>query len=289
MTKPETPSSNILVAAAWMVGVISSFSAMAIAGRSARTELDTFEVMLYRSLIGVVIVLLVAASTRQTSQIRPNRLGLHFLRNLSHFIGQNLWFFALPLIPLAKLIALEFSTPVWVLFLAALFLGEVLTRQRILVAVIGFVGVLVVANPEVGSLDAGTIAAALAALGFAGSAVMTKRLTRTEPILSIMFWLTVFQAGMGALMVLYDGQITLPSPALWGPVALVGLTGLSAHFCLTKALSLAPSVVVMPMDFLRLPTMTILGVLLYQESLEVSVVIGAALILGANAINLRKS
>ena len=287
-TSEHSAYSGTLKAAGWMVGVIASFSAMAMAGRSARAELDTFEVMLYRSLIGVVIVLAAALITRQQRQIRARRLGLHFLRNLSHFIGQNLWFFALPLIPLSKLVALEFSTPVWVLFLAAAILGEKLTWQRLLAALIGFAGVLIVAQPSPGGLDAGTIAAALAALGFAASAVLTKRLTETEPILAIMFWLTVFQAGMGAVMTLYDGDITLPSSAIWLPVFLVGLAGLSAHFCLTKALSLAPSGVVMPMDFLRLPTMTVLGALFYDEPLELAVLIGATLIIGANALNLRK-
>lgn len=281
--------SPVVQAAFWMAGVIAAFSGMAIAGRAARAELDTFEIMLYRSLIGIVVVVVLAFATGNQGGIRAQRLGLHFLRNACHFAGQNLWFFALPLIPLSKLVALEFSTPIWVLFLAAAVLGERMTAQRILAAAVGFVGVLIVANPSVGALDAGTIAAALAALGFAGSAVLTKRLTETEPIVAIMFWLTVFQAMMGAVTALYDGQITLPSPAIWLPVFLVGLAGLAAHYCLTKALSLAPSGIVMPMDFLRLPTMTVLGALLYHEPLQLTVLIGATLIIGANAINLSKN
>ncbi|MEZ5450977.1 MAG: EamA family transporter, partial [Thiolinea sp.] len=111
-------TSHPLRAALWMSGAVLSFSAMAIAGREMAHDLDTFEIMLYRSLIGIVIVVTIATLAGTLGQIRRRRFGLHLIRNLSHFAGQNLWFYAVTLLPFAQVFALEFSTPLWVALLA---------------------------------------------------------------------------------------------------------------------------------------------------------------------------
>ena len=258
---------------------------MAVAGRFARVELDTFELMLFRSLVGICVVVGVAAALGKLGQINARRLHMHLGRNLSHFAGQNLWFYALPLISLSELVALEFSSPLWVVLLAAVFLGEKLTVTRGFSAVLGFAGVLLVARPNITNIDTGTLAAALAAVGFAGTAIFTKSLTRTASTLCILFWLTVMQAVLGAVFALWDGQIAFPSLATLLPVGVVALTGLSAHFCLTTALSLAPAGLVMPMDFLRLPTMAVIGMLFYSEPVHIAVALGAILIIVANSLN----
>ena len=117
-----------LRAATWMVGAISAFTMMAIAGRAASLDLDTFEIMLYRSLVGLLIVGFVAWKAGTLHQISRDRIGLHFARNLFHFTGQNLWFFAITVIPLAQVFALEFTTPIWVILLSPFILGERITK-----------------------------------------------------------------------------------------------------------------------------------------------------------------
>ena len=119
-----------LKAAVWMTGAILSFSSMAIAGRSLAGELSSFEIMMYRSFIGVIIIVIVGTAFGKFGEIRVDRLRLHLLRNLCHFTGQNLWFSALPLIALAQLFALEFTSPIWVVVFAVVFAGEMLTRAR---------------------------------------------------------------------------------------------------------------------------------------------------------------
>ena len=279
------PASRI--AALWMMGTVVSFTLMAVAGRAVSSELDTFELMLYRSILGVGLVLAGAGLTGRLDQIRARRLDLHLARNLSHFAGQNLWFLALALIPLAQVFAMEFTAPLWVALAAPFLLGERLTPLKAAVAVAGFVGILIVVRPTLDGIAPGQAAAALAALGFAGSAILTKILTRTEPVTSILFWLTVMQTGMGLIAAGYDGQIALPSPALWPWLLIVGVAGLTAHLCLTVALSHAPASFVMPFDFLRLPVAVIAGALLYAEPFDPVVLAGAALILAANYVNLR--
>ncbi|MGB1310358.1 MAG: DMT family transporter, partial [Leucothrix sp.] len=173
---------NSIKAALWMLGAIISFSAMAVAGREMASELDTFEIMMYRSFIGLAIVLVIGKLAGTLSQISRQRFGLHLARNTSHFIGQNLWFYAVALIPFAQLFAFEFSTPLWVAVLAPIFLSEKLTKVRVLAAILGFVGILIVAQPSTITIGPGIIAAAFCAIGFSGAYIATKLLSRTDSI-----------------------------------------------------------------------------------------------------------
>ncbi|MDO6589564.1 EamA family transporter [Loktanella sp. D2R18] len=277
---------NTLKAGLWMLAAIGSFTSMAVAGRAVSADLDTFEIMLFRSVTGIILVLLVAAFSGNFGQITRNRFGLHLVRNLCHFTGQNLWFFAIATIPLAQVFALEFTTPIWVILLSPLVLRDKLTPVGLLSAIIGFLGVLIVTRPDTATLSPGLIAAAICAIFFALTAIFTRKLTITEPITAIMFYLTASQAVFGLLFAGYDGDITLPSGAGIPLVILIGFAGLFAHFCLTTALSLAPPSIVMPFDFIRLPTIAVAGMVLYGEPLEMLVFVGAALIFGANYLNI---
>ena len=275
-------------AALWMIGAIISFTSMAVAGRAISGQLDTFEIMLYRSIMGFGIVLTVAKSVGTLGEIDLKHFRLHLLRNIFHFTGQNLWFFALPLIPLAQLFALEFTSPIWVLLLAPFFLGEGLTLRKIAIAALGFIGVLIVARPEIGAVNIGIIAATCAAIGFAGAAILTRKLTVQNSLTKILFFLTGLQIIFGLFCAGYDGDIALPSVSAAPWLILIGAAGLAAHFCMTKSLSLAPASLVMPVDFARLPLIAVIGVVFYGESLDFYLVLGAALILAANYLNLKR-
>lgn len=277
---------DTLKACLWMTGAIASFTTMAVAGRAVSLDLDTFEIMFFRSLIGILIVVSVARLAGTLGQVDTRNFGTHVVRNLGHFAGQNLWFYSITAIPLAQVFALEFTSPFWVMLLSPLVLGERLTGNRLAAAAVGFVGILIVTRPTPETLQFGQLTAALAAVGFAASAVFTRRLTRTTTITNILFWLTVLQAGFGLVCAGYDGDIALPSlPSLpW--VVVIAFAGLVAHFCLTTALSLAPATVVMPIDFTRLPVIAVVGMMLYAEPLDRYVFLGAALIFGANYANI---
>jgi len=277
-----------IAAFVWMIGSITGFSLVAVSGRALASGLDTFEVMLYRSLVGVGVLLAIAVWTGRAAELRPSFMRQHLLRNIFHFAGQNLWLYALSLITLAQLCALEFSYPILVALTAPLFLGEQLTRLRIGAALVGFIGILIVARPfGAGGFSIGLLAALLCAVGFAGAAIVTKKLTRQTSVFAILFWLTTMQSAFGFLCAAIDGQIALPSAALLPWVIAIGLGGLGAHLCLTKALSLAPASIVTPVDFLRLPLLAVIGSLAYGEALDLWVLVGGAIIFAANFINIR--
>ena len=270
-----------------MLGAVASFSCMAIGGREVSRDLDTFELMLCRSLIAVAILVPFGLATARMHQVRTGRFRTHVIRNLFHFTAQNLWFYALAFIPLAQLFAIEFTTPIWIALLAPLLLGEAFTRWRVIAAVLGFAGILVIAQPGYAPLNVGRLTAALSTLGFCGSIMLTKALSRTETTFCILFWLAITQSVYGLVAVGWDGDVTLPTLANLPWVVLVGVCGLTAHVSLTNALMLAPASVVAPMDFARLPIIAVVGWLVYLEPLTAALALGAALILVANTINLR--
>ena len=273
-------------AALWMAGAIVSFAAMTVAGRELSAELDTFEIMLYRSAIGWPIVALLLWRAQGWSGAKTDQPGGHLARNLIHFTAQNLWFYGIATIPLAQLVALEFTNPLWVALLAPFFVGEKLTRAKLTAAAIGFAGVLAIARPGATPIEWGHAAALGAALGFAMTNLMTKRLSRRDSELTVLFWMTFSQMLMG-LACAAPGGLTIPSAPAAPWVALIGLSGLGAHYCLTRALFSAPASVVAPMEFTRLPVIAALGAFMYGEPLELALLLGATLILAGNVMNIR--
>jgi len=277
---------NIPKAVAYMTGAIGSFSAMAVAGREVSFELDTFEIMMYRSFVGIAVVLVLGWYFGTLRHITRRHVGTHFTRNLAHFTGQNLWFYAVTVIPLTQLFALEFTNPLWVLLLSPMVLGERLTRMRVLAAVMGFAGILIITRPWEFGISFGVTTAALSAVAFAWTTLMTKKLTRTESVTCVLFYLTVMQAVFGVVCAGYDGDIAVPSMTALPYVMVIALCGLLAHFCITSALALAPATVVIPVDFARLPVIAVIGMLAYGEALDIMVLAGAVLIFVGNYNNI---
>lgn len=287
---PPLPDAQPLRAALWMCGAIASFTLMAISGRAIQVELNSFELMFWRSLIGFAIIGTLVFWLHRGAvwpAIRPTSPRLHLARNIFHFTGQNLWFYGIMVIPLSQLVALEFTSPIWVAVLAPLVVGEIFTRRRLWIALLGFSGILIVAQPGVQPLSGGHLAGVLCAIAFAMNLLLTKRIMRHDNVLCVLFWMTALQTLFGLALAQWGG-FTWPSPAIWGWIVLVGLTGLSAHFCLTSALGLAPATIVAPMEFFRLPIIALVGMLLYAEALDPFVFLGGAVIFAANWLNLTK-
>lgn len=279
------PPTRLLTTALWICGAVLSFTLMAVSGRELATELNTFEVLAYRSALGIPVLIAAAWLSGGLQSVATRHPGQHAVRNLIHFAGQNLWFYALAVLPLAQVVTLEFTNPIWVALLAPMLLGERLTTAKVIAALMGFAGILVIAQPGVAPLEWGHAAGLGAALSFALTNIATKRLSAHDSPLCVLFWMTVSQTAMGFAIAMPLG-LTWPSMAMMPWVAAVGATGLSAHFCLTRALYIAPASVVGPMEFTRLPVVTLVGVWLYGEALGLALALGALLILGGNAINL---
>jgi drug/metabolite transporter (DMT)-like permease len=274
----------VVTATLWMMGALVSFMAMAIGGREmAAARMSTFEILLFRSLVGLVIVSVLLARSGW-GQISVQRFGLHFARNAAHFGGQFGWFYGIAMIPLAEVFAIEFTTPMWTAIIAALLLGERMNRSRLLAIVFGIAGMLIILRPGLAVIHPASLAVLGAAACYALSYVLTRKLAHTESALAILFYMTAIQLPLALIPAL--AQWVAPPPALWPWLLVVGATGLSAHYCLTRALRLADATVVVPMDFLRLPLIAAAGFLFYGETLDWLVFAGAAVMVAGNLANI---
>ena len=271
----------------WMLGAMISFTLMAVSGRELFSSLDTFEIMLYRSLVGILLVISFGKYFKTLHQIRVENLSLHFIRNISHFGGQNFWFYAIALIPFSQLFAFEFSTPLFIVFLAPIFLGELLTKEKLIAAATGFLGIMLVARPDLNTISWALIAAFLLPVCFAATAIATKLLTRKFSLTCILFWLVIMQTVFSLICAGYDFDIRIPTQTDLPFLLVVSVTGLTAHLCMTKAFSLAPVSVVMPIDFVRLPLISMVGYLFYSEVLTWYIVLGSILVFLGNYINIK--
>ena len=202
------------------------------------------------------------------------------LRNSIHFGSQYLWATSLLLLPLATVFALEFTMPAWTMLLASLFLGERMTTSRIGAVVLGLVGVLVILRPGHRDLPAGRADRAGGGARLRGAEHRHQEADRRrESTFAIVFWMNVIQLPLGLLGA--DPLVRRPSSALHQLPALAGLgiAGLSAHYCLTNAFRAGDASLVVPLDFLRIPLIAVVGWWLYGEPLDVFVFAGAGIII----------
>lgn len=266
-----------------MTGALFSLMSMAISGRELSAELGTFEILFIRSVIGLIIICLLL-TIYGWDQVKTRQFGWHMIRNVTHFGGQYGWFYGIAIIPLAEVFAIEFTVPLWTGILAVLLLGEQMTRPRALAIVLGIAGVLIILRPGFAVINMASFIVLLSALGYAVSHTLTRKLAFTDTPLAILFYMIIIQLPLGLLPAL--NQWVTPSAAMWPWLVLVGLSGLSTHFCISKAMQHADATVVVPMDFLRLPLIAVVGYLFYQEPISAYVLLGGIVMFTGNSINL---
>ena len=269
-----------------MVGALASFMVMAVAGRELSAEASVAQILVYRSAVCLVIVAGFLA-VQGGAVLATGRWRAHVGRNVVHFAGQYGWFLGLSLIPLAEVFAIEFTTPIWTAILATLFLGERLTRRRWLAVGLGFLGILVILRPGLAAIHPAALAVLGAAFAYAVTYVMTRDLGRTERPLTIVFYMNLIQLPLGLALAVWDWAWL--SPGLWPWALAVGVGGFSSHYCLSRALKLAEAAIVAPLDYIRLPLIAVVGYLVYAEPVDPIVGLGAAIIIGANLMNLKRA
>ena len=279
---PQRVSNPIVPVVLWMIGTLLSFSVMAVSVRQLSHKLVLMEILTIRNLSGVVILSTMALlHPPLRRQIHTGKISLHALRNGVHFLATYLWALSLTLLPMATVFALEFTAPAWVSLMAVLFLGERLTLPRIGAVVLGFIGVMVIIQPGVETFQMSTLVILSAALCFSISIVTQKLLTKSDTTYSILFIMNVLQLPLALIGVYVSGSFFFIEKLALSdllPVLGVCFVGLTGHMCLTNAFRAGDAIMVVPLDFLRIPLIAFVGYFLYGEPLEPLVFIGSAFI-----------
>ncbi|MCU0886095.1 MAG: DMT family transporter [Beijerinckiaceae bacterium] len=275
----------------WMLGSLVSFAGVALSVRGLQGALTVFEMLAIRNIGGMAILagmMLLAPGPDQV--VRMVRPMIHLLRNAAHFIGQALWVWGVTVLPLATVFAIEFTTPAWVALFAVLFLKERMTLFRGLAIALGFAGVLIILRPGMESFRPEALAVVLAAVFFGIQITTTKFLTGSNATWTIMFWMNLMQLpmNMAANWSLGHSPLILGSLSwdIWLPVLGIAITGFLAHYCLTNAFRHGDATLVVPIDFLRVPLIALIGWLFYAETPELPVLLGALVVIGGVVINL---
>ena len=272
----------------WMVGALLSFSVMAVSIRElSRAGLSIFEILAIRS--GVALfVLLTLLAVRKDLRVHalPRRMGLNLFRNTVHYVSQYSWALSLTMLPLATVFALEFTMPAWTAILAVWFLHERMTPSRLGVVILGLIGVLVILRPGVAGFNPAAILVLLAAFGYAITMITTKQLTKTETTFGIVFWMAVIQLPLSLIgsdptvFMRFEARHILPAIG-------VGMAGLTSHYCLSNAFRSGDATLVVPLDFMRIPLIAVVGWAFYGERLDIFVLLGALIIVSGVLWNLR--
>ncbi|VAW94432.1 Membrane protein [hydrothermal vent metagenome] len=274
----------MIKASYWMLVTLLSFSLMAVAVKELTVYLNTSEIIFFRSLVSLLIILPIVGYFGFKKIVSKN-IGKHIARNISHFFGQFGWIYGIAFIPLAEVFALEFTVPIWTAIIATLLLKERVTKNRILAIVFGILGVVVILRPGIEIIHFSSIAVLLGALSYGLSHTLTKSLVKNDTPLSVIFYMTLIQLPIGLTFSL--NSWVMPSGTMWFWIVTTGLSALIAHYCMAKAMTFADAMVVVPMDFLRLPIIMVVGLFFYNEDVEWLILIGALLMIYGNFINLK--
>lgn len=274
-------------AVAWMMGTLLSFSLMAICARELSGAIPTQQTLFFRSVIGLACLSIFLLATKQGMNIQTHRFGVHALRNVFHFAGQYGWFIGIGLLPLAEVFALEFTVPIWTLIVAAIVLRETITKGKVLSIVLGSVGVVVILQPGISIINGASFVVLGSAICYAVSHTVTKSLSASESVVSILFYMCLIQLPIGLSLSLFNW--IWPVGLQWMWLLIIGLTALSAHYCMVNAMRYAEVSTIVTLDFLRLPLIAWVGVMLYSEPLEMALIVGGLLMLVANTVSLKKT
>lgn len=266
---------NPVRAVLWMLCAVLSFSFMAVAVRELLRHMGALEILFLRTLVTLLLVLVLLPRTGFVP-LRTRRFPVHLSRAAMHLGGQLCWMYAIGALTLATVFAIEFTMPVWVALLAVFFLGERMNRGRVVMLLLGFIGIAIILRPDVGGFPPAALVMLLGSLFYAGNMIMTKRLSSTDSPLAVLFWMSAVQLPVtlaGALPAWVAPQLV---DVPW--VVAIGAGSFIAHYSITRAMKLGDATLVVPIDFLRLPLIATVGALVYNEPFELSILIGAAVI-----------
>ena len=276
---------NPLRAALWMSCAVLAFSFMAVAARELLRHMGAFEILFLRTLVTMLLVG-AAVARAGTATLRTRLFRFHLARALMHLGGQYCWIYAIGALTLATVFAIEFTMPVWVALLATAFLGERMNRGRVVMLVLGLTGIAIIVRPDLGGLHPAALVMVLGSMFYAGNMVMTKRISMTDSPLAVLFWMSLTQLPLTFATALPQWVTPKPVDLFWA--AVIGGGSFVAHYSMTRAMKLGDATLVVPIDFLRLPLIAVVGAVFYREPLQAATFAGAAVIFAGTYYSLSR-
>lgn len=270
-----------LVGIALMCGAVALFASLDACGKTlARAGVDPFVTTFLRYAGSVAMISLFVNPVRTPSVVRSRRLGLQVLRSLLLFASTALNFMALRHLQMAETISIQFAAPLTVALLAGPLLGEWSSRARLAAIGVGFLGVLVIVRPGVGTMHPAALLCVANVIVYAFYAIITRKLAAYDSTATTMFY-----TGLAGV------TLTVPllpwiwaSPTQWSHWALllgVALFGTLGHWLLVLAHARAPANVLAPFLYTQLLWSVTLGFLLFGDLPGRWTIVGAMIVIGS--------
>ncbi|MBX2882646.1 MAG: DMT family transporter [Granulosicoccus sp.] len=275
MTQPESRLSQTSLGMLWMLLTGLCFVGVTVTVRYIGPRIPATEAAFLRYVFGTIMLTPILFRLIRGS-LKIQSWTMMGARGIAHGLGVSLWFFAMARLPIAEVTALGYVTPILVTLGAALFLGERLQIRRLFAIALGLIGVMTILRPGFSPISIGQFAQLAATPLFAASFLLAKKMTGKED-------LTVIVAGLSVVctLALLPGAVinwTNPYPAEIALLILTAFLATVGHYTMTRAFSLAPLATLQPVNFLQLLWATLLGVILFGESIDIFVVIGGTIL-----------
>lgn len=272
---PQRP----LLGAFYMMLTGLLFVGMTSVIKSIGSDLPPIQIAFLRFAFGAIAFLPMLVRSRDQFAFDRALLGLFTLRGACHVAGVGMWFYALTVIDLSEVTAINYMTPIYLTIGAALFFGERLAWMRIAAIVVAFVGVLIVLRPGFRAIEMGHVAMMVGAVFLAGSYLLAKRLSG-EASVSVVVAMMSFTATLGLAPFAMSVWVMPNVTELILCCVIAGMAS-AAHYFMTMAFRVAPMVVVQPINFLQLVWASLLGALMFDEPIDIYVVLGGVIIVAS--------
>jgi len=266
---------------AFMLGATIVIAVSQAASKWLVADYSFAEVLFFRAVGSLLICSLLILPRRGLGVFRTNRLGFHTARNAAQGVAQCLILIALSLMPLAGVIAINFSAPLFAALFAAMFLHEPIGRVRGLALVTGFAGVLMVASPGADSFSMGAVFAIANAVMFGSITAAVRGLSATESTETMVMHQMVFHTAFFAAGSAIVG-ITWPASGIdWTVLMVNGVLNGIGQYLWTRALSLAPPAAVGPYYYFVLVWAMVLGFFVWGDVPTLGLLAGSAVVVGS--------
>lgn len=275
---------NLRRGAMYMVGSSLLFASMGMAVKYASSSLPNETIVFFRSAAGL-LALLPLVLHRGLKSLRTQHFRLHATRSLAGLAAMYCFFFAIAHLPLAEAVLFNYATPLFVPFMAFLWLRERVPAILWVFIAVGFLGIALILRPTPATFNPVSLVGLAAGLFAAFAMVTIRRLTRTEPSFRIVFYFGVVSTAVSAVPLLWAWQT--PPPALLAVLIAIGVLGTGAQLLLTRAYALAPAAMVGPFTYTTVAFAALFGAVLWQERLDTIALLGIALVCVAGILVLR--
>ncbi len=271
----------------WMFGFILNITIMALCIRELSHKYSSFEIQNFRNIFSILILVFIFLVKKNT-KLKSYQLKNNFIRNIFHFIGQSCWTWGLTVLPLALVFSLEFTMPIWASIIALLFLKEKINLNKILFLVLGLIGTFTILLPDTNNINFYNIIVLISAISYAFAHNFTKKLTETDSILSILFFMSVIQLPLSFIGSLTIGKLNFLILEDLPLIIVLTATSLLAHLSLSSALKKSDASIILPIDYIRLPLIALVGWYYYDEVMTYNIIVGSSLIIIGTIFFLRK-